>query len=120
MAEEHHIEISHQQVGHDIRFVLSKLEEEGLSAAKDVRQIQLEQVRAALAAIWGKVTDGNLDAIHTMIRLLEREAKLTGADAPTKIDVEGRVRDMAVAEGLDPEEAIRVAQQVMREERLAS
>ncbi len=47
----------------------------------------------------------------------ERCSKLLGLDEPKKIDITQQLRDRAVAEGLDPDQAVRDAQQFLREYR---
>ena len=52
-----------------------------------------------------------------VIRIMERRAVYLGLDMPIKIDLEQRIREGAEAEGLDPEEAIAIANEVIRENR---
>lgn len=56
--------------------------------ADDYRELEVQRLETALAAIWPKVIEGNLAAIDRMMRLVEVRAKLLGLNAPTKIEQE--------------------------------
>lgn len=94
---------------------------------EDERQTDLERLDGMLAEAWRvmesnhlAVSGGNvvmvgpegdespllddgpkLDAIRTLLRVLERRAKLLGTDAPTRVEAEGELR--VVVEGVDVE-----------------
>lgn len=51
--------------------------------------------------------------VDRIIKIMERRAKLLGLDAPTRIDIEGRLRELAAREGLDEEEVIREATRII-------
>jgi len=57
---------------------------------------------------------GFLDGV---LRCIDRRIKLMGLDAPMKIDIEAKVRYMAEAAGLDPDQAVEEARQVIAEAR---
>lgn len=46
--------------------------------------LQLERMRIALEAIMGRVEEGELEAIETMLKIEARTARLLALDAPTK------------------------------------
>jgi len=41
-------------------------------------------------------------------------SKLLGLDAPIRIDIEHRIREMALQEGLDPDEAVEEARAIIK------
>ena len=53
--------------------------------AEVVRAIELERLDRMLLGAWPKASNGDTDAIHTVLRIMERRAKLQGLDAPSKI-----------------------------------
>lgn len=108
------IGVSRVMIGKYIRKVLDTLADSSLKTAERYRTVQLVRIQAAMKAIWVKVGQGRIDAIHTMLRLMEREAKLLGLDAPAKVDIEHRIREMAHEEGLDPDAAVREAQRHLK------
>lgn len=57
--------------------------------ADSYRKIELERMETMLKAIWGRVTEGELQAIDRAIRISERISRLLGLDAPVKLDVPG-------------------------------
>jgi hypothetical protein len=62
------------------RHITPKLEE--------LRLIEMDRVDALTLVLWGKAEEGDIKAIETIIKLMERRAKITGLDAPTKIQAE--------------------------------
>lgn len=55
--------------------------------------------------------------LPTVLRALKQEAELLGLDAPLKVDLEARIRELAAREGLDAEEAVEEARRVLRDAR---
>lgn len=58
------------------------------SDVEEIRNIEAERLDIAQSAIWRKVLGGEIPAIQTLIRIMERRARLFGLDAPTKAQVE--------------------------------
>ena len=58
------------------------------AVASEGRALHRIRLETALSAIWGKVLKGDIPAINTMLKILERDAKLYGLDAPVKSEVE--------------------------------
>lgn len=110
-------EVDVSTIRDDVRVVLRKLEAQTMASVSEHRRVQLERLQEALGAIWEGVAKGEISHIQTFIRLLQEEAKLTGTYAPTKIDIERRIREMAEEEGFDPDEAVREADRIAREAR---
>jgi len=65
---------------------IERTRDEGL-AAED-RTLHRARLETALNAIWPKVLKGDLRAIDRMLKILERDAKLHGLDAPVKTELE--------------------------------
>src|SRR3990172_1159922 len=107
--------VSPGRVGDLIRQYANEIRIKGLRTVAEYRQVQLERIQTAYASIWPNILRGRVDAINTMIRLMEREAKLLGLDAPTKVDITARIVALAQAEGIDPDEAIEIAEGAYRE-----
>lgn len=53
-----------------------------------IRQIEGERLDVAQNAIWGEVLQGDNQAVNTLIRIMERRAKLLGLDQPIRIQQE--------------------------------
>jgi hypothetical protein len=53
-----------------------------------IRTLEAERLDLAQSAIWGKVLQGDNPSIITLVRLMERRAKLLGLDQPTRIQAE--------------------------------
>ena len=102
-------------IGKYLAGALRDLRRVSLQLASEHRQVQLERIQAAIGFIWPSVERGNIDAVNTLLRLLERESKLLGLDAPQKIDLTGRILAIARLEGVDPQEAMRIAESVYKE-----
>jgi hypothetical protein len=56
--------------------------------ANEGRALHRARLETALSAIWNKVLAGDLQAIDRMLRILERDSKLYGLDAPIKTETE--------------------------------
>lgn len=95
--------------------VLDSLEADEARSLDAVRRMELERLDAMLAGIWKRATEtGELDAINTILRLMERRAKLLGLDAPIKVDLEQRLRALAIELEVDAEDLIREAQHTIK------
>jgi hypothetical protein len=54
----------------------------------EYRDMQLDRLERMHMAVWPAAKEGDLRAIDTALRIGDREAKLLGLDAPTKITAE--------------------------------
>jgi hypothetical protein len=59
--------------------------EELKGKAQELRLIELARLDTLQAGLWARATRGDPRAIDTMLRVMERRARLTGIDAPLKI-----------------------------------
>ena len=64
-------------------------------------------------ALWPLIRQSGLTAIDRIIPILEMRNKMLGLYAATKVDITARVREMAIANGIDPDEAVREAQRLI-------
>lgn len=85
--------------------------------ADEVRRLEVERLDALLAAVWPDAIAGKVDAVDRVLRIMDRRAALLGLDAPTRSDFTAVIRLDAERAGLDPDEAVRIAEQVLRESR---
>lgn len=51
----------------------------------ETRKIEADRLDIAQAAIWPKVMRGDTNAVHALVRLMERRAKLLGLDQPLQM-----------------------------------
>lgn len=84
---------------------MSRLHALEVSALDTVRRLQLERIDAMLFGIWRSATSGDPKSIDAVLRLLERQAKLLGLDAPERVDVEHHMMQVARDAGLTEEDA---------------
>jgi hypothetical protein len=56
--------------------------------AAEGRELHRLRLETALTAIWDRVLQGDIKAIETMLKILERDAKLYGLDMPIKTELE--------------------------------
>lgn len=64
---------------------IEKLSREAAEDAKLYCVLECERLDALQVSIWGRAMNGDLKAIQTVLRIMERRAKLLGLDAPTKV-----------------------------------
>ena len=85
--------------------------------ADELRKLELSRCDRMQQAVWKAVLRGDVKAINAVLRIMDRRATYLGLDAPVKIDLEQRIREGAEAEGLDADEAVAIANEVIRENR---
>lgn len=87
VAEE--LGISQQQVSRIIREVRDAIP---LQTKEEIVQERVEQIRQVVKAVVDDALEyGDKDAVSSLVKLWEREAKLLGLDAPTKQEIKGRL-----------------------------
>ncbi len=55
---------------------------------EQTRKMEMDRLDMAQQAIMTKVSQGDVPAVHALIRLMERRARLLGLDMPTKAQIE--------------------------------
>jgi hypothetical protein len=65
---------------------MERMRDDAINA--EMRELHRQRLEVALTAIWPNVVQGDLEAIKVMLKILERDAKLYGIDAPVKTEVE--------------------------------
>lgn len=95
--------------------VLRALHETLVEPTAEVRALELERLDHMPAAVWTAALTGDIPAQQQVLRLMDRRARYLGLDAPSKIDIEQRVRIMAEQRGLDGDEAVAEAQFILKE-----
>jgi hypothetical protein len=93
---------------------LQGLRGEEVRNADVARQLHLARADALMKANWAKAMTGDVNAATIVLRCMERSSKLLGLDAPQKVDITHRLRLMAEAEGLDYEELLAEANDVIK------
>lgn len=64
------------------------------AGVEELRNIESDRLDRLQRAAWAKALQGDLPAIHTVLRIMERRARLFGLDAPIQV--------AATVEHLDP------------------
>jgi hypothetical protein len=106
--------VSHAQAARYVDQELNRLNAQSRGLAEAYRRVHLERCEDLLAADWQAAVDGDLAAQAAVLRILERESKLLGLDAPAKMDVESKVRLMAIEAGIDPDQAVAEAERLLK------
>ena len=91
------------------------MERNTIEGTDQLRALECGRLDKMQAAIWPQVLRGDAEAVRTVIRIMQRRALMMGLDAPIKIDIEARIREDAIAEGLDPDECVTTAMRIIRE-----
>jgi hypothetical protein len=81
------VQVSPTEVKRAIQAELQLAREQTFMDVEALREIDVRRLDVALKAIWKEVEEGKETAILTMIRILERRAKLLGHDAPLKAEI---------------------------------
>ena len=113
---------SYRQIGNTLgvshvtafRYVRRLLREHTREPAEQIRDAEIARLDRLLMGHWGKAIGGDVNATRTVLSIMDRRAKLLGLDAPPRIDLTGWIREMAIAEGLDPDQAVKDAESIVR------
>jgi len=65
---------------------MQKLRQEG---AKEARMLQVQRLDELLLGIWQKAKKGDPRAVRAALAILERQARLMGLDAPSRLELAG-------------------------------
>jgi hypothetical protein len=57
----------------------------------DIRKIEQERLDIAQAAIWPEVIQGEIPAVNTLLKIMERRSKLLGLDTPVTQTIRAEV-----------------------------
>lgn len=107
--------VSYSTIASDVQSAADEITRLSLVEAGRLRRIQAERIQTMVKSVWPKVANGNLNAIRTMLAIMEREARLFGLDAPQKVDIALKIRAIAEAEGYDPDKAAMEAEYWVKE-----
>ena len=77
--------VTPQRVHQYVTQELNRLAAMTQADAGAIRQAELERLDKAQISIWVSVTNGNLQAIDRLIKIIETRSKLTGSFAPQKV-----------------------------------
>ena len=109
------LKVSHVQAQRDVHHMLQEVAGE---PAEKVRHAELARLDRLLLAHWPAAVSGDQKATAMVLQIMDRRARYLGLDAPQKIDLTAWIRDMAEREGIDPEQAVRDAETIVRGSKL--
>lgn len=91
--------VSQSTVLRDLERVLDKISEHNITEMERLRNLELERLDAAQAAIWQRVLQGDLDAIDVFLGISDRRCRLCGLylDARVQKIVEENISDFIAA-----------------------
>ena len=76
-------------VKQDLHRVMRQRRTKITEGVDQMRDLQDERLNRMLTAAWTNAIQGDAAAINTVLRIMERQSKLWGLDAPTKTEVSG-------------------------------
>lgn len=82
--------------------------------ADQVRDLELQRLDRLQAALWARAIKGGYRAIETILKLMDRRAKLMGLDAPTRVDITQTIRQVAEDNGLPVDQVMAEAERIIR------
>lgn len=95
-----------------IKRALERYEHVGIEEARTLAAMRLDQM---LVAVWSRCISGDLKAIDIALKIESQRAKLLGLNAPTQIDITHTIRRIAEEHGMDPDQALTEAAEILRE-----
>jgi hypothetical protein len=99
-----------------VREEMERLHALEVQCMDSIRRLQLERLEHMLEGLWAGASNGNPKAVEATLKVLDRQAKLLGLDAPEKVELEHHIQQIAEEYGLteeDKELAIREVQTML-------
>lgn len=96
---------------------VNRLETDGMVQMEKARRLELDRLDQLQSICWASALSGSLDAVKICLGVMKRRSELLGLDAPTRINIEKEIREIARANGIDEEEAIIEAQSIIKANR---
>ena len=93
------------QISQAFRDVGAMLKEYASETADSVRNAEMARLDRMMLAHWPGVLEAKIEPTRLVLEIMRRRAALLGLDAPRKIDITTWIREMAISEGLDPDQA---------------
>ena len=78
-------------VAADLRRAMRARWQQSEQAATDLRDVQHARLERLFVVAWRQALSGELEAVDRALRILEREARLFGLDAPVRNELSGSV-----------------------------
>jgi hypothetical protein len=82
---------------------LAVITEEVETSREMFRALEVARLEMLQTGLWTKATNGDLDAIDRVLKIMDRRSKLLGLDQPTRIDIIDW-RSEAERVGINPED----------------
>lgn len=86
----------------DVARELQRLKNLVNGLAVDVKELELQRLDRMLMGVWQQAISGDLGAIKTVLRIMDRRAKLVGLDSAQKLEIDWRRE--AEADGINASE----------------
>jgi len=75
---------------------------------EELRDMELDRLDRLQAGVWGKAINGEIRAVDSVLRIIDRRARLLGLDAPKELNVKAEVTNYD-ANSIDSEVARLIA-----------
>lgn len=82
----------------DVQTELEALDKLKAERAERLRDLEVERCDKLTMALWPRAQQGDAQAVNSLVRVMDRRAKLLGLDVPQKVDVNGQVQVIQDAE----------------------
>lgn len=87
--------ITQQSVSQIIQRALENMANDSAEKVEQIRAMKLFELDQLKRAIWGEALKGNLKAVREAVKIIQVQAKISGAEAPMKVE-QRVVHDMGV------------------------
>ena len=103
--------VSGKTAFHDVTRILADTVQESADRA---RALEVQRLDRLLLTYWPRALGGDHQATSLVLRIAQRRSQPLGVEARLKVDLTAWVREVAIEEGIDPEQAITDAQAIIR------
>lgn len=106
LREDYGIEVSEQTVSKDLLVLKEEFRLRMVDNIEAHMSLDLARIETAIGALYNDWASGDNNAINTLIKLLERKAKMLGYDQSVKVDITHLLVKIAEKTGLDAKKFI--------------
>jgi hypothetical protein len=78
-----------------IKAEMDQLKQDRQELAEEMLQLELDRLDHLLAGLWAEATGGNCKAVEAVLKVIDRQIRLLGLDAPTRTEAAVSVSSLA-------------------------
>lgn len=106
------VEVSESTVVNDINIVTQEWRDNYLEDIETLASRDLARLDDMFNKLATNIEQGNVGAIKTAVEIIRERGNILGYRQGVQVDIEQHVREIAASQGLDPDQAVQMAQRI--------